>query len=177
MIRQDMLPHRVTEGDKNYIKAVNKGVLKVMSKMGISTLQSYRGAQIFEAIGLNAGLRRHVLSLHRLRIGGIGIDEIAEEVAARHRARLSRRVRLQIRNCDWGGQYQWRAEGEYHMYNPETVHKLQNATRTNNYRTSRNTRARRWIDEPEAVHAARPARVQVADQPVPIDEVESVEPS
>src|SRR4029077_3002118 len=117
----------------HYTKAVKKGVLKVMSKMGISTLQSYRGAQIFEAIGLDQTFVDTYFTNTPSRIGGIGLEEIAAEAIERHRQAFpSRPVRLP--DIDWGGQYQWRNDGEYHMYNPESIHKLQYSTRTNNYK-------------------------------------------
>src|SRR5262245_42365871 len=131
MIRQNMLAamdHR--KAVNYYIKAVNKGVLKVMSKMGISTLQSYRGAQIFEAIGLSSKFVDTYVTNTPSRLEGIGLKEVSEEVLTHHnRAYPKRPVRKP--DLDWGGNYQWRQDGEYHMYNPETIHKLQYATRTN----------------------------------------------
>ena len=134
MIRQGLLTgidHR--KAVNHYTKAVKKGVLKVMSKMGISTLQSYRGAQIFEAVGLDQKFVDTYFTNTPSRISGIGLEEIAGETLERHRrAFLARPVKLP--DLDWGGQYQWRNDGEYHMYNPETIHKLQYSTRTNNYK-------------------------------------------
>ncbi len=119
---------------KNYAKAVAKGVVKTMSKMGISTIQSYRGAQIFEAIGLNKKFVDQYFTWTATRLEGIGLHEIAEEVLRRHRhAFPDRQVNGHV--LDPGGQYQWRKDGEYHLFNPQTVHKLQNACRTNNYQT------------------------------------------
>ncbi len=119
--------------EKNYIKAVNKGILKVMSKMGISTIQSYQGAQIFEAVGLNHEFVREYFTHTASRIQGVGIDVIAEEVARRH-ARAYPKVHVpEELDLDVGGQYQWRRRGEYHMVNPEVVAKLQHAVRTNNF--------------------------------------------
>jgi glutamate synthase domain-containing protein 2/glutamate synthase domain-containing protein 3/glutamate synthase domain-containing protein 1 len=114
---------------RNFRKGVLKGVLKVMSKMGISTLQSYRGAQIFECIGLNAELIEEYFAGTASRIGGIGLDGIAEENLARHRraypaARIPRSLDLEV-----GGVYQWRRNGEFHLFNPVTIAKLQQATR------------------------------------------------
>ncbi len=119
---------------KNYIKACGKGVLKVMSKMGVSTVASYTGAQIFEAIGLSADLVAEYFSGTVSRIGGIGLDEIAKEVSIRHAAANPTRPELRAhRELELGGEYQWRREGEIHLFNPETVFKLQHATRAKRY--------------------------------------------
>ena len=117
---------------KNYIKAVVKGVLKVISKMGISTIQSYRGAQIFEAIGLNKEFVDKHFTWTSSRIEGIGINEVAEEVRLRHKKAFCRTT-LENPALDSGGQYQWRRDGEFHLFNPETIHKLQLAVRNNDY--------------------------------------------
>ena len=101
--------------------------------MGISTIQSYRGAQIFEAIGLNQEFIDKYFTWTPSRIGGIGIDVIADEVKARHHHAFPN-DRSTARRSTPGGQYQWRKDGEYHLFNPETVHKLQYACRTNNYK-------------------------------------------
>src|SRR5947207_13717844 len=107
---------------RNYIKACCKGVLKVMSKMGISTVASYTGAQVFEAIGLSQELVDEHFTGTVSRLGGIGLDVIAAEVAARHRfAFLDRPTERAHRDLELGGEYQWRREGEYHLFNPETV--------------------------------------------------------
>jgi glutamate synthase (NADPH/NADH) large chain len=119
---------------KNYIKAAGKGVLKVMSKMGVSTVASYTGAQIFEAIGLGRDLVDEYFTGTVSRLGGIGLDEVASEVAERHRtAHPSRPTERAHRQLELGGEYQWRREGEYHLFNPETVFKLQHATRSGRY--------------------------------------------
>src|SRR5262249_47141938 len=119
---------------KNYIKAANKGVLKVMSKMGISTVQSYCGAQIFEAVGLNRDVIDKYFTRTASRVSGVGLDVIAADAAARHRRAFPERP-MNGHTLDVGGQYQWRREGEYHLFNPETVHKLQYACRTDDYKT------------------------------------------
>src|SRR5262249_45059562 len=117
---------------KNYIKAANKGVVKAMSKMGISTTQSYCGAQIFEAIGLNQEFVDRYFTWTASRIGGVGLDVIHAETKARHeRAFPERPVNGHV--LDVGGHYQWRRDGEFHLFNPETVHKLQYACRTGSY--------------------------------------------
>jgi glutamate synthase (ferredoxin) len=116
----------------NYIKAINKGVVKVISKMGISTIQSYCGAQVFEAIGLNEDFVDRYFTWTPSRVGGIGLDVIAEEVKLRHKQGFpDRQVHDQVLNA--GGEYQWRREGEVHLFSPETIHKLQYACRSNSY--------------------------------------------
>ena len=119
---------------KNYIKAAGKGVLKVMSKMGISTVASYTGAQLFQAIGISQGvLNEYFTGLH-CPVGGIDLDDIAADVAARHQlAYLDRPDERAHRELEVGGEYQWRREGEYHLFNPDTVFKLQHSTRTGQY--------------------------------------------
>ncbi|MGI8755794.1 MAG: glutamate synthase large subunit [Acidimicrobiales bacterium] len=119
---------------QNYIKSAGKGVLKVMSKMGISTVASYTGAQVFEAVGLGRSLVEEYFTGTPSKLGGIGLDEIAGEVAARHaQAYPDRPAERAHRELDGGGEYQWRREGEYHLFNPDTVFKLQHATRTGRY--------------------------------------------
>lgn len=123
--------------EANFVKAIDKGVLKIMSKMGISTVQSYRGAQIFEAVGLN----KELVDLHFTgtpsRIQGIGLETIEEETRKRHLSNYAG-VRLSGGlDLDEGGLYQWRRDGEYHMYNPETISLLQQSTGNNDYETYR----------------------------------------
>ncbi|HLQ79407.1 MAG TPA: glutamate synthase large subunit [Terriglobia bacterium] len=159
---------------KYYNKSVSKGVLKVMSKMGISTLESYRGAQIFEAIGLNQNFVDTYFTNTPSRIGGIGIDEIAAEVAARHHRAFPDRP-VPGAELDWGGQYQWRAEGEYHMYNPETVHKLQYSTRMNNYRIFKEYSALMDSTSQKMCTLRGLLDLKFPGEAIPIDEVEPVE--
>ncbi|WP_134069282.1 glutamate synthase large subunit [Mycobacteroides salmoniphilum] len=119
---------------RNYIKAAGKGVLKVMSKMGISTLASYTGAQLFQAIGLSQELLNEYFIGLSCPTGGIGLDEIAADVASRHHlAFLERPEEWAHRELEVGGEYQWRREGEYHLFNPDTVFKLQHSTRSGQY--------------------------------------------
>ena len=119
---------------KKYIKASGKGILKVMSKMGVSTVASYTGAQIFEAIGLGHDLVDEYFTGTVSRLGGIGLDEIATEVATRHAVAYPKNPeRRAHRKLELGGEYQWRREGEYHLFNPETVFKLQHSTRSKRY--------------------------------------------
>src|SRR5213593_3031215 len=117
---------------KNYIKALNKGILKVMAKMGISALQSYCGAQIFEAIGLDKEVVDRYFTGTLSRVSGIGLDVIAEEARRRHEHAFPTR-QVGPAELDWGGEYQWRRDGEFHLFNPETVFKLQHATRSGQY--------------------------------------------
>ena len=120
------------EAIDHFVKAVDKGLLKVMSKMGISTLQSYRGAQIFEAIGLSTKLVERYFTWTASRLEGIGLAEIASETALRHRYAFDVAPE-QGDELDPGGQYQYRRRGEYHMYNPETIAHLQHAVRKGDY--------------------------------------------
>jgi glutamate synthase (ferredoxin) len=159
---------------KNYIKAVNKGVVKVISKMGISTIQSYRGAQIFEAIGLNSEFIDKYFTWTASRVGGVGIDVIAEEVHRRHEHAFPDR-QLNGRQLDPGGQYQYRRDGEYHLFNPESVHKLQYACRTGNYKVFKEY-SQLVNDQSRRLCTLRGLMdFKSGRQPVPIEEVEPVE--
>src|SRR5262249_7770071 len=174
MLRQGLLTdidHKTA--CKNYLKAAMKGVVKVISKMGISTIQSYWGAQIFEAVGLEKEFVDQYFTWTPSRIEGIGIDVIAEEVLVRHQAAFPDRT-VNGHVLEAGGQYQWREDGEYHLFNPQTIHKLQAAVRTDSYKLfkeysglvneqSRNLCTLRGLLDFKKV------------KPVPIEEVESVE--
>ena len=175
MILQGMLPGiDRDEAIAHYIKALNKGILKVMSKMGISTLQSYCGAQIFEAIGLNQAFIDRYFTHTTSRISGVGIDVIAEEVRLRHERAFGPRP-AGPEELDGGGEYQWRRDGEYHLFNPETVFKLQHATRSGQYSIFKEYT--RLVDEQNQNRATLRGlfRLKPAGPPVPIDEVEPVE--
>jgi glutamate synthase (ferredoxin) len=175
MIRQGLLPGLdQATAVKHYIKALNKGVLKVISKMGISTIQSYRGAQIFEAIGLDKAFVDRYFTWTASRIGGVGIDVIAEETAARHARAFPDRP-VGDAELEWGGEYQWRREGEFHLFNPDTVFKLQHATRSGQYRVFKDyTRA---VDEQTRNLATLRGlfTLKPAERPIPIEDVEPVE--
>jgi glutamate synthase (ferredoxin) len=172
--RQGLLPgmdHKTA--CKNYLKAAVKGVVKVISKMGISTIQSYWGAQIFEAVGLKQSFIDKYFTWTASRIEGVGIEVIAQEVLVRHqRAFPSRSVNGHV--LDAGGQYQWREDGEYHLFNPQTIHKLQQAVRTNNYKVFKeystlvNDQTRHWC-------TLRGLLDFKSSTPIPIEEVEPVE--
>jgi glutamate synthase (ferredoxin) len=159
---------------KNYLKAIQKGVVKVMSKMGISTIQSYRGAQIFEAVGLAEEFVDRYFTKTVSRIGGVGITEIAQE-ALLHHARAFPTRDGGLEELDWGGQYQWRRDGEYHLFNPETVFRLQHATRTGRMDVFREY-TKRVDDQAKHLCTLRGLMEFKSDrQPIPLDEVEPVE--
>jgi glutamate synthase (NADPH/NADH) large chain len=160
---------------RNYIKAAGKGVLKVMSKMGVSTVASYTGAQIFEAIGLSTELVDEYFTGTVSRLDGIGLDVIAAEVAARHAAaHPSRPDQRAHRKLELGGEYQWRREGEHHLFNPETVYRLQHATRAGRYDLFK--KYAESVDDQSRVLATLRGLFELkpAAVPVPIDEVEPV---
>jgi len=121
------------EAIQNYVKAINKGLIKVISKMGISTTQGYCGAQVFEAIGLHSDLIDKYFTWTASRIGGIGLDVIAEETRLRHASAFNR-TDVHDRTLETGGEYQFRADGATHLFNPQTIHKLQQACRTGSYK-------------------------------------------
>ncbi|KIL36489.1 glutamate synthase [Cohnella kolymensis] len=175
LIREGMLRNITHEkAVKNFIKASTKGVVKILSKMGISTIQSYRGAQIFEAIGLNSDVIDQYFTWTPSRIGGVGLDVIASESLAAHRRAFSKQEGADL-ELDSGGDYQWRKDGEDHLFNPKTIHTLQMATRTNNYDTFKKYSAL-VQGEYESVRNLRSLLEFKLDQPpVPIEEVESVE--
>ena len=168
------------EAFRRYLKAASKGVLKVMSKMGISTVASYTGAQVFEAIGLDRGLADRYFHGTPSRLGGIGLAELAEEVARRHRYAYEGpgagpgELELEV-----GGEYKWRRGGEYHLFNPETVFKLQHATRAKRFDIFREYS--RLVDEQSEQLATLRGllRLRTGDAsvrpPVPLEEVEPVE--
>jgi glutamate synthase (NADPH) large chain len=176
LIAQGELNLDPKKATKAYMKAMGKGILKVMSKMGISTVASYMGAQVFEAIGLGQELVDEHFTGTVSRLGGVGIDVLAQEAIARHhRAYPDRATQRAHRTLDWGGEYQWRREGEYHLFNPDTVFKLQHATRSKRYDIFREyTKA---VNDQSRHLATLRGLFEFrfgARPPVPIDEVESV---
>jgi glutamate synthase (ferredoxin) len=159
---------------EHYIHALNKGILKVMSKMGISTLQSYCGAQIFEAVGLDKAFVDKYFTWTASRVGGVGMDVIADEVISRHRHAYPVRPVGQP-DLEWGGEYQWRRDGEVHLFNPETVFKLQHATRSGQYAIFKEYT--KLVDDQSTRLATLRGLLQLrpAAEPIPIDEVEPVD--
>ena len=157
----------------NFIRANEKGVLKVMSKMGISTVQSYRGAQIFEAVGLEQPLVEEYFSWTPSRVGGIGLDAIEREALQRHGAAYDATEAAANQPLPLGGFYQWRRGGEHHQWNPDTIGMLQHAARTNDYGVYQKF-ARLSNDQSRRIATLRGLLEFKGDRgPVPIDEVES----
>ena len=160
---------------KHLVKALGKGVLKVMSKMGVSTVASYTGAQIFEAVGLSQSVVDKYFTGTTSKLGGIGIDTIADEVARRHATAYPRGgISPAHRQLEIGGEYQWRREGEPHLFDPETVFRLQHATRAGRYDVFKQYTAR--VDEQsERLMTLRGLFRFAGDRvPIPIEEVEPV---
>ena len=156
-------------GEERYITALGKGLLKIMSKMGISTLQSYCGAQSWEAVGLNAELVDRHFAGTPSRIAGVGMDLIAEETLRRH-AHAFENV-SSVMGLDPGGEYQYRVQGEHHNWNPMTIAKLQHATRGNSYSTFKEF-SRLANDETRKQSTLRGLLDFVERDPIPLDEVE-----
>ncbi|MEU1814290.1 glutamate synthase large subunit [Streptomyces roseifaciens] len=169
---QDIEPE---DAIRNLIKALGKGVLKVMSKMGISTVASYRGAQVFEAIGLNEDFVETYFHGTATKIGGAGLDVVAREVAARHaKAYPATGIAATHRRLDIGGEYQWRREGEPHLFDPDTVFRLQHATRARRYDIFKQY-TERVNEQSERLMTLRGLFSLKNDrEPVPLDEVEPV---
>jgi glutamate synthase domain-containing protein 2/glutamate synthase domain-containing protein 1/glutamate synthase domain-containing protein 3 len=161
-----------TKACDQFIKAAVKGVVKTMAKMGISTIQSYHGAQIFEAVGLNRDVVEKYFTWTPSRIQGIGLEVIAEEALARHRRAFPRE---EVTELDAGGQYQWRDGGEFHLFNPQTIHKLQIACRTNNEKIYREYAALINNQAKNLCTLRGLLDFKFAENPIPIEEVESVE--
>jgi glutamate synthase (ferredoxin) len=174
LISDGKLAMDLDEGIAHFIKAVGKGVVKVISKMGISTIQSYRGAQIFEAIGLHPDLIDRYFTWTASRVGGVGLEILAREAALRHEHAYPERT-ANAPVLEAGGQYQWRRDGEQHLFNPETIHRLQYACRTGNFPVFQeysefvNNQSKRLCTLRGLMN------LKLAEKPVPLDEVESVD--
>ncbi|MFI5192810.1 MAG: glutamate synthase large subunit [Chitinophagales bacterium] len=159
---------------KNYIKAVNEGLLKVFSKMGISTLQSYQGAQIFEIIGLNHSVVDKYFTGATSRIEGMGLDEIARETLSKHLFAFSRKD-IPVDRLPAGGVYQWKRKGEFHLFNPGTVHYLQYSTHMNDYASFKKY-SRLVNDQTEKAATLRGMLAFKRNRPsIPLEEVEPEE--
>jgi glutamate synthase (ferredoxin) len=159
---------------KKYIKAAVKGVVKTMAKMGISTVASYRGAQIFEAVGLNSSVVDKYFTWTPSRIEGVDMEGLAREVLARHQEAFADRSG-NGHVLDVGGQYQWRKDGEYHLFNPESIHALQHAVRDGSYEQYKRYAA--MVNEQSRNYCTLRGLLEfkASREPVPLDEVEPVE--
>ncbi|NLZ47559.1 MAG: glutamate synthase large subunit [Clostridiales bacterium] len=166
---QGVTPEKAKE---NYIEAINHGLLKILSKMGICTIQSYHGAQIFEAVGLNKEFIDVYFEGTPSRVGGVGLDVIAEEVLIRHRNAYNN-LRKPLRELETGGHYAWRKDGEFHLFNPMTISKLQIAVRQGKYDVFK-----QYTDlvnnQSENLCTLRSLLKFKKGNPIPIDEVEPV---
>ena len=157
----------------NYIKAVDEGILKILSKMGISTLQSYRGAQIFEALGLSEEIVERCFTGTVSRIGGVSLKELARERVLRHRDAFPERE-AEIRHLATGGVYQWKRDGEFHLWNPVSIAALQDATRKGDYRRYKEF-AQLINDQSENPTTLRSLLKFKKGAPISIDDVEPIE--
>jgi glutamate synthase (NADPH) large chain len=158
----------------NYVKAINKGLIKVISKMGISTTQGYCGAQVFEAIGIHNEVIDKYFTWTPSRIGGIGLDVMAEEVRLRHASAFEKAAINDV-TLDVGGEFQYRAEGARHLFNPQTIHKLQHACRSGSYKLFKEYS--QLVDEHSSQGLTLRGALEFESKraPIPIDQVESVE--
>ena len=174
MIRQGLLvntDHKTA--CKNFVKAATKGIVKVASKIGISTIQSYRGAQIFECVGLNEAVVDKYFTGTATRIGGADMDGIAREVLVRHNHAFPDR-QVNGHTLEVGGDYQWRKEGEAHLFSPQVIHALQKAVRTGSYETFKQYSG--LVNEQGKAHFTLRGLLDFKKrEPVPIEEVDSVE--
>jgi glutamate synthase domain-containing protein 2/glutamate synthase domain-containing protein 1/glutamate synthase domain-containing protein 3 len=181
MIRNHTIPEEfgahdlnIQKATKNYIKAVDKAILKIIAKMGISTIQSYQGAQIFEAIGLNKALVDEYFTKTPSRISGVGLEVLAKEALLRHRRAWPEDRTQHIEMLDVGGQDHWRRGGEFHLFNPDSVFKLQHSTRTGDYKIYKEY-ARLINDQSRRLATLRGLFRFKKGNPVPLEEVEPVE--
>ena len=176
MIRDQMLEMDFEQAVYNYLKGSIKGVVKTMAKMGISTIASYRGAQIFETIGLKLSVVNKYFTGTSSRCKGSNIHQIAEESLIRHRAAFpDRHLEADERALESGGIYQWRSDGEYHLFNPETIHLLQKAVRSGSYEVYQEY-AKKVNDQSANLSTLRGLmRFRHNRTPVPLGEVESIE--
>ena len=175
LVKKHKIQEEYATAEANYIKAVDKGLKKIMSKMGISTIRSYRGAKIFESIGLSEDLLRRYFGTEVSTIGGIGLKEIARDAIRLHEEGLAvADTALNSSSLQNNGQFSWRKDGILHAWNPETIANLQIATRLGSYKKFKEWAA--MVDEKEKPIFIRDFfDFKKAAKPTPIDEVESVE--
>lgn len=177
MVKENQVGLNYKKAVQNYRKAVHKGLLKILSKMGISTIRSYKGAQIFEALGLNSDVIDRCFTGTASRIGGAGFDTIREETIMRHRNAYTNK-NFEVSYLETGGIYQWKRDGEFHLWNPETIARLQDATRKKDY--ARYKEFAQLINDqslnPTTLRSLLKFSTEGGKQnPIPIGEVESVE--
>ncbi|WP_019986864.1 glutamate synthase large subunit [Rudanella lutea] len=159
---------------KNYVKAVNGELLKIFSKMGISTLQSYQGAMIFECLGLNEDVVSRYFTGTVSRIGGMGLHEIAKEILVRHRTAYPEVPSAAVQRLEVGGVYQWKQRGEKHIFNPDTIHLLQESTKRNDYGLYKKY-SKLIDDQSKKAITLRGLLKFKKGQPIPVDQVEPIE--
>jgi glutamate synthase (NADPH/NADH) large chain len=173
LVKKHKIQEEYTTAEKNYIKAVDKGLKKIMSKMGISTIRSYRGAKIFESIGLSEDLLKRYFGTEVSTIGGIGLKEIARDAIRLHKEGMSA-ANSPLSHLPNNGQFSWRKDGIAHAWNPETIAQLQLATRLGNYE-----KFKQWSaivdDSKKPIFIRDFFGFKKAAKPTPIDEVEPVE--
>ena len=174
-VKLGMIPGPAEAAEKRYAKAVTKGIVKVISKMGISTTQSYHGAQVFEALGLAQDFVDEYFTWTATRVGGVGIDVIAKEARLRHERGFPPKRPIFHTSLPAGGEYKWRADGELHLFNPQTIHKLQHACRTENFPLFQEYSA--LVDNQSNKLCTLRGLMDFlpTSRPVPIEEVESAE--
>ena len=174
MVKEGKIDMEYKEARKNYIKAIEKGLLKVLSKMGISTLRSYHGAQIFEAIGVQKELIDKYFTGTVSKIGGVGLEEICKEATMFHEdAYKADKAHLNHFHFENSGIYAWRKYGEHHAWNPETIGLLQWATRTNDYQKFKEYTT--LVDKQNSKPAFIRSCFKLKRNPIPIEQVEPVE--
>ena len=167
------IEYSVEEAVERYRNAVTDGIVKIMAKMGISTIASYSGAQIFEALGIKESVVEKYFTGTTTRIGGIGLKEIEKEVILRGKDAFDKMNHNKALKT--GGDYKWRAKGEYHMFNPESIYKLQMACRTGNYKLYKEYAAEMDEHRGKQCNIRGLLNIKTIDKPIAIDKVESVE--
>ena len=175
MVREGMLQeYSYEEAEERYVYGAIKGVIKVMAKMGISTIKSYRGAQIFEALGISQCVIDTYFTATVTQVQGMDLKGIAKEAIERHR-RAFMEDEGNVKTLSVGGQYQWRQDGEHHLFNPKSIHLLQRSTRTNDYEVYKQY-AEQINDQSERMATLRSLlEMKLSDKSIPIDEVEPIE--
>jgi glutamate synthase (NADPH/NADH) large chain len=174
-VKLGLIPGSAIEAEKKYVKAINKGIVKVISKMGISTIQSYHGAQVFEAVGLNQDFIDEYFTWTATRVGGVGIDVVAKEARLRHERGFPPKRPIVHRSLPAGGQFKYRQGGEHHLFNPETIHKLQQACRTGDYKLFKEYTALVDNQSKNLCTLRGLMDLKPVPKPLPIEQVEPVE--